>query len=257
MIEGYYEKGFCYRSEKYKLIFVHVSKNATTSIKSIRAFDFVQDNILRYQKSELKKYTVFTVIRNPEKRFISAYLEVCSRASMDSLHIAKYPFYWCRDQEKRFKMFLDELEHGCFDVHLLPQHYFLTDQCNNMFEFDYILNLENLDDEFKKMQCDLGIYPILELPRKNSSIEKNKSKAALFISKINRLPERKGGGNRGSAIPLGYMMLDMVYRFMIRRKVASYKTIESIINSNLGIRARIEAFLDQDIRFYNKLINKG
>lgn len=254
MIEGYYEKGFCYRSEKYKLIFISVSKNATTSIKAIREFGFVQDNILRFQKDELKCYSVFTVVRDPRRRLISAYLEVCSRASMDSPHIIRYPFYWCKNQKKRFVMFLDELESGCFDVHLLPQYYFLTDQRDNVFEFDYILNLENLNSEFKEMQHDLGIEPAFKLSRRNTYAEKNKSWVPLLIQNIKNLLGQKDEYEKASCIPLIYVIADKIYRFFIRRAVPDCGMLTSLIGSSSEIRGRIEFLLAKDIRFYDNIM---
>jgi len=257
MIEGYYEKGFCYRSEKYNLIFVHVSKNATTSIKAIKEFEFTQDNILRFRQEELRRYTIFTVVRSPKTRFISAYLEILSRASMDSPHILKYPFYWCKDQRNRFLMFLDELERECFDVHLLPQYYFLSDHTGNPFKFNYVLNLENLNLEFKKMQYDLGIEPMFELTNKNTSQEKNQSLDSfiLKVKAIGHLLSAKNGGE--GRLPLVFEICDKIFRAFTRRKIPNPALLESFINSDYMIEKRIGHLIAKDINFLNNIKNRS
>ena len=144
-LDGFqHPKGLCYVSDKFNVIFVPIPKNASTSIRNIVGLEFQVDNIMRYsEKLSTREYMAFTIIREPIERLISGYIEVCKRASGDSPHILMKDFYWMKGK-KRFMSFLDEIESGFFDAHIVPQEYFLCDYVGSPFMIDAYISIKQL-----------------------------------------------------------------------------------------------------------------
>ena len=72
MRQFFHDKGFIYISHEYKLIFIPIPKNGSTSIRKIAEFDFKQDNYFNYLgEINNNEYQLFSVIRNPIERIVS------------------------------------------------------------------------------------------------------------------------------------------------------------------------------------------
>jgi|APSaa5957512576_1039674.scaffolds.fasta_scaffold526696_1 hypothetical protein len=75
----FHDKGFIYISEKYKLIFIPIPKNGSTTIRKLDELGFIQGSLEKY-KDVIENYIVFSVIRNPLSRLVSSYTETILRA---------------------------------------------------------------------------------------------------------------------------------------------------------------------------------
>jgi hypothetical protein len=146
-----------------KLIFIHIPKNAGTSIIDAIAKkpeDIFMDNVLVEYKKHYKDYwdtyTKFSVIRDPTDRFISSYkfsrmnenfwfssnskskkhphYDICT--SMNINEYVKYLY----DNPKKLK------ENGW----LIPQSFIISNE-KNQIEVDFFVRYENLLSDLKKI----------------------------------------------------------------------------------------------------------
>jgi len=236
-------KGLCYVSEKYKVIFVPIPKNASTSIRNIHEFGFHTSNIMSYEKA-LKEgeYRAFAIIREPIKRLLSGYIEVCARASGDSPHILSKDFYWEKGKE-RFYKFLDELEKELFDAHLFPQNYFLTDYRGKPFLIDTYIDIKYLTkmlpDVLDKYGVNLPAVPRLNVHGVKRSVGiANKFKRKIKIAYARRTL---------------YYLMDYIVRTLQRKRIPNPAEVQDYIYGDKKLLHRIEALLESDIKFIEKI----
>ena len=166
-------------SDDIKLIFIHIPKNAGTSIYkeffddgSGRGAFFGHHKWQKYNRKipgKWRSYTTFSVVRNPWDRVVSNY--VYARKEESYWHSAKNPgkskmgkhFDYDTLKNKSFSEavnILDELEHQGWGY----QHPYICDNDLNI-KVDYVLRMENLDVEMKEM-----------FDRENISVDYNMSK---------------------------------------------------------------------------------
>tara|TARA_Y100000034_G_C6642711_1_gene281001 strand:+ start:36 stop:611 length:576 start_codon:yes stop_codon:yes gene_type:complete len=150
--------------QKNKFIFVAVAKTASTSIRIRFGADcgvppniyhmFLEDIIKSHPGSE--HFYKFAFVRNPYDRLVSAYYDF----RFDKGHQEwAFPIY----KYDTFKDFIMNLETSpCRDfIHLQPQYDFL--QVDGEVKLDFVGRYENLREDFKKVEKDLGIRSV-ELP---------------------------------------------------------------------------------------------
>ena len=171
-----------------KLIFIHIPKNAGTSIiKAMGVENIFMDKTIEEYKEHYDeywdKYKKFTVIRDPIDRFISAYkfarmkesgwfsatgeegldkhthYELCNKMDINeyTTHIYKNP--------KEFNRWT------------IPQTFLISNE-NNEIEIDYFVKFENLQEDLSK----IGIESIQKL--NFSKIEDDKMIQLLKKSKM-------------------------------------------------------------------------
>jgi perosamine synthetase len=161
------ENGLCIVHHEKKIAFINIPKNASTSIR-VKLFSqgFKWDNIRNLSSD----YFVFTVIREPYKRFVSSYNEMLKRATGDckKYGATEKSFYSIRNPIDRFKMFVQKeiRNHNLFEIHLQQQMWFLTDENNEMFPINKIIKFENLQEELSIISKQLNIN--LDIDAKNS-----------------------------------------------------------------------------------------
>jgi len=165
-------------SHEKKLIFIHIPKNAGTSIiKAMGVENLYMDKTIEEYKEHYQDYwndyKKFTVVRDPIDRFISAYkfarmdesgwfsasgeeglqkhehYELCN-----SMDINEYTSYIYKDKKK-------------FNRWIIPQTFHILNK-NNEIEIDYFVRYENLLEDLKK----IGINNIEKL--NSSKIQDNK-----------------------------------------------------------------------------------
>jgi hypothetical protein len=171
-----------------KLIFIHIPKNAGTSIiKAMGVENLYMDKTIEEYKEHYDeywdKYKKFTVIRDPIDRFISAYkfarmkesgwfsatgeeglekhahYELCNK-----MDINEYASYLYKNPKE-------------FNRWNIPQTFIISNE-NNEIEIDYYVRFENLQDDLSK----IGIENIEKL---NSS--KIKDDKVIQLSKKSKM----------------------------------------------------------------------
>jgi len=236
-------KGLCYVSEKYKVIFLPIPKNASTSIRNVDEFGFHTSNIMSYEQ-ELKEgeYRAFAIIREPIKRLASGYIEVCIRASGDSPHILSKDFYWAKGME-RFSIFLDELEKEWFDAHLFPQNYFLTDYQGKPFSIDTYIDIDCLTKELPVVLNKYGVS-MTGVPRLNvHGVKQSVGIADKFKRKIKISHARRSL----------YYLMDYIVRALQRKRIPNPAEVKDYIYGDKQLLYRIESLLENDIKFLEQI----
>ena len=134
-----------------KLIFIHIPKNAGTSIiKAMGVENLHMDKTIEEYKEHYQEYwndyTKFTSIRDPIDRFISAYkfarmLEKHTHYELcNSMDINEYTSYIYKNPKE-------------FNRWIIPQTFIVSNK-NNEIEIDYYVRYENLLEDLKKIGID-------------------------------------------------------------------------------------------------------
>jgi len=157
------------------IVFIHVPKNAGSSI--VRALYGDQETghrTARFVKAiapdKFERYRVFAAIRNPRKRFVSAfqYLKFSAELEPDIrfrdnhfASIADFPTFMRRfNGDSRFR----EIMLGW--THFREQTQYICDDAGRLL-VDYLVAVERLDDGWAMLEPTLGLS--LNIPRKNAS----------------------------------------------------------------------------------------
>lgn len=178
-------KDFCWVSDKNKLVFFVIPKNASTSIRNTglfnncsnrASFEDVKDRI------ENEGYNTFAVLREPVERFVSAYHEVVRGHRRDNPYNTALgkDFIDVNEEPARFALFLKEIEKsGFFDSHLKPQVHFLTDINNKNIEVENYLFFDNIVQDFYDFSS--SINNAITLPNRNSYFKKGKKDLLNYV----------------------------------------------------------------------------
>ena len=139
-----------YISERYQLLYIPISKNASTSLKNSLDFKPVYQTPKTGKKFDLeipenyrKSYKIFTLIRHPKDRWISGFNEFLS----------EYGFY-LKNNTSRKVIFELKNKKFVFDGHTLPQFSFI-DYCFCPDGMNFELNLINLEGDINTKLSNL------------------------------------------------------------------------------------------------------
>ena len=175
-------------NHEIKLIFIHIPKNAGTSIvdelERIGGYRFPMaghHNISEYKKQYEKywsEYTKFAVVRDPIDRFISGYKFATMKESYwhsssnkgGKLKHSHYDIAYKKDINE-YVSFLYEYPKN-FDIHLLPQSLFIGDNNFKVTDIDYFARYENLKKDLKKIKIN-------NIPKINISYIDNQNRIKL------------------------------------------------------------------------------
>jgi len=155
-----------------RLIFIHIPKNAGTSIMKAMGVEniFIDKTIPEYKehyRDYWEEYTKFTVVRDPIDRFISAYkfarmdesgwFSVTGEEGLEKHH--HYDICNSMDINEYVKYVYDNPK----DINrwIVPQSWIISDENGNM-EIDYYIKYENLIEDLKKIN-------ITEIEKLNTS----------------------------------------------------------------------------------------
>jgi hypothetical protein len=151
-----------YVSERYKLLYLPISKNASTSLKNSLDFEPIyqvpkigNQFDLEIPEEYKRDYKIFVLIRHPKDRWISGFNEFLS----------EYSFYLKDSNSKEVILELKNKKF-IFDGHTLPQFSFI-DYCFSPSTIDFKLNLITLDGDIDAKISDLCQEPV-KLNYKNS-----------------------------------------------------------------------------------------
>lgn len=144
-----------------KLIFIHIPKNAGTSIiKAMGVENLYMDKTIEEYKEHYQdywnEYTKFTVVREPIDRFISAYKFARMKESgwfsaTGEERLEKHHHY-----ELCNEMNINEYVEYIYDNKkeynrwIIPQTFIISNK-NNEIEIDYYVRYENLLEDLKKI----------------------------------------------------------------------------------------------------------
>ncbi|MGI9628305.1 MAG: sulfotransferase family 2 domain-containing protein [Longimicrobiales bacterium] len=118
----------CYFSEERQYIWIHVAKNASSTLRSIFGNDLYQARSCCYVDLPphiRRGYTTIVFLRNPIERTLSAYQEVSLRADTDEGYLTGRKFLGMPEGLDRFAVFLDEVSQDPWDGHVLSQSRFI------------------------------------------------------------------------------------------------------------------------------------
>ena len=152
-----------------KLIFIHIPKNAGTSIiKAMGVENMLIDKTIKQYKENYDeywdKYKKFTVVRDPIDRFISAYKFARMKESgwfsaTGEEGLEKHAHYeLCNKMDiNEYTLYLFK-NHKEFNRWNVPQTFLISNE-NNEIEIDYYVRFENLQEDLSK----IGIESIEKL----------------------------------------------------------------------------------------------
>jgi len=147
-----------------KLIFIHMPKNAGTSIiKAMGLKNILMDKTVDEYKETYKDYwndyLKFTVVRDPIDRFISAYKFARMKESgwfsaTGEECLEKHPHYdLCNSMDINEYTYYIYKNRKEFNRWIIPQTFIISNE-NNEIEIDYYVRYENLLEDLKKIGID-------------------------------------------------------------------------------------------------------
>jgi hypothetical protein len=172
---------FC---DKKKLIFVHIPKNAGTSLSSVLSgpnqflIDKPWSSYKEYYKTKWDEYTTFSVVRNPLDRFISLFKYI----RMNNWFRHPILLNYCKNETSinEFVRIIENTDNFLDIPILLPQSYFICRE--NTVMVDKLIRYKNIDKELEK----INLYNI---PKLNESIIQNHRLVELESNSISTLKQ--------------------------------------------------------------------
>jgi hypothetical protein len=132
-------------------IFINIPKNASSTIRgALKTTNRVP--LSKHKKSKAKKVIA---LRDPFNRVISSFNEI-SKCRSDGPKAETINSDWFKEKDKNlensFIMFVDYISHRMYDAHSYKQSDFLYKKGLTLDNMDYVLLVETLNDDFKKIQ---------------------------------------------------------------------------------------------------------
>ena len=179
-----------------KIGFLAIPKVCSSGIRT--QLKLSDENCVNY-KNINKDYEKFTVIREPIKRFVSAYLEIILDTSdyrggryKHNINLSKDRINFLDEllksnlsDEDKFVEYLDLIENKWFfyEPHCIPQIYYITDKDNNIQKNLNIFKLEYIDELEKFLNT--------KLEKHNKCENINLQKKILFYIENNNVIKEK------------------------------------------------------------------
>ncbi len=142
----------CVVSHRLRCIYLALAKNGSTTIRSAMAQldpDLENQRCHEISEQHWRDYTVFTFLRDPVERALSAYYEVSLRGSDDPAE--SIFFHRLPSGATRFEAFLDAVETRPWDVHVRSQADLL-----GLHRIDYWGRVESLPEDLDELFRRLG-----------------------------------------------------------------------------------------------------
>lgn len=161
--------------DKHKCIFIHIPKNAGTSVLQLFAGNTaitggrIHERYRTYFESNPKKfnnYEKFCIVRNPWDRLLSAYIYLINGGNKTcDLSFSEV----LKKEAPTFEIFVKEwlkLDKIYNITVLQPQFFYIYDFQNKKMMVDTILRLENLEADFEKFKSKIGISESISVTNK-------------------------------------------------------------------------------------------
>ena len=146
---------WCLINKANKYIFIHIPKNASTTIRGMVQFDGNNAMVNYNNIKNPENYFKFIVIRNPVDRAISSYLEISKLRPDGNSNITRHSDWFKEpDKEKSFRMFLEYISKDNFytiDRHASPQIDWIKNKNLTLDDMDVTLLNDTLDDDLNTM----------------------------------------------------------------------------------------------------------
>ena len=155
------------KGTKKEFVFIHITKTGGTSIVDVtgRAFrkHLTVKEVIKYVgKKNWDQVFTFTVIRNPWDKVVSQYK---FRTKTNKSKMKDNPISF-KDWVVKVFDENDPYYYGCRPLNFAPQTYWLKD-FDGEINLDYIIQFENLNEDFKEVAEIIGVDP--NLPHLNST----------------------------------------------------------------------------------------
>lgn len=163
--------------KKTGCIFIHVPKAAGTSIAHALygrtiANHYPASLYYKISKKEFKKYFVFSVVRNPWDRLVSAY-EFIKQGGTKYVKPPSHEIY-NSGEFSNFESFVTKIvtrsDFTSLDMVFQHQHYFICDANNNIL-VDYVGRFEQLDELSQVIKSKIGFT--FNLPSLNKTSQRD------------------------------------------------------------------------------------
>lgn len=159
-------------SEQYNIEFYHIPKNAMTAIIHTMGFDFFNN---------INPAQVFTVVREPFDRLVSAYQELCVRFKAQTQAreglcqdiSSELVYKIAQVSQESVNLFIEEIKHnGPFESHHLTQKHYLSINTRSIEKVNHFLDFSDLSGEMKrKLNIDISL-PVVNRQTKTPEVAK-------------------------------------------------------------------------------------
>ena len=157
-------------SDDYRFIFVHVPKAASTTIRALLWDRGGIDNLIYSTQAgyKLATYLTFAFVRDPLKRFVSAYSEVC-------LKLGPTCAFYDTESTQGMRDFLAYTrQYPCWDEHVCDQMSFLRGEDGQLMRLDILASTDHIETTMLHISSVLDFEPPLSrgsfAPRNTGSL---------------------------------------------------------------------------------------
>ena len=156
----------CFYNNKF--LFVNISKNTSTSIRTKLSLKIINFDEIPNTDSLYK----FIVLREPFDRFVSSFIEAAKPRMKETLNTNWYKLY---KEGKYIESILDvikyiEVNGHFYDLHFSPQYMFLESKNIDLSFFDLVIDYNNLYDTWKNDNV-LNKYGLSKMNASNKAIK--------------------------------------------------------------------------------------
>ncbi len=157
-------------SDEYRFIFVHVPKAASTTVRALLWDRGGVDNLVYSKQTAYKRatYLTFAFVRDPLKRFVSAYDEVCIKLGPTCA------FYDTSSPQGLRSFLAYTQQHPCWDEHVCDQLSFLRREDGRLMRLDVLAATDHIEPTMLHISSMLGFDPPLSreglAPRNKGSL---------------------------------------------------------------------------------------
>ncbi len=237
---------------------IHIPKNMSTSLAEMWGYTIADE----FCFSEVEPYghRTIVVIRDPFHRAVSGFFHLAKTHRYDICSAETIQTKWHEvlsvDVKNSFNLFLDYIEGRFYNVHIFPQHEFLSSKGLTLSDIDYVLLQESIESGIDKLNKILGFNAEF----RHDSLFRIHSTSASNLALLD-------------FFHLGLRTMRRIYYFLThpRRLVGvihnifmgfkpapltvtqlQYSTLRDYVENDPQVRARIQKIYHQDFVLYEE-----